>query len=260
MKLNIVPARQGLQWVRQGVRTFRQQPLAFATLFFLFMAVMSVIAMLPWVGTVLVLGLLPSATLGFMVVTREASSGKFPSPALLATALRVGRQEMRSLAALGLLYALAFLCVMWLGSAFDGGQFARFYLAGERLSREQMERPEFQQALWLTTGLNLPLSLLFWHAPALVHWHAVPPAKALFFSLVACLRNVGAYLVFGATWLLAFVLVSQLAIAIVGALAGLEVAVAMLIPMASLFTALIFTSLYYTFDDCFLADQGSPSQ
>ncbi len=29
MKLNIVPARQGLQWVRQGVRTFRQQPLAF---------------------------------------------------------------------------------------------------------------------------------------------------------------------------------------------------------------------------------------
>jgi hypothetical protein len=26
--------------------------------------------------------------------------------------------------------------------------------------------------------LYLPLSLLFWHAPGLVHWHGVPPVKA----------------------------------------------------------------------------------
>ncbi len=260
MKLNIVPARQGLYWARQGARTFRQQPLALASLFLVFMVLMSVISLLPYLGTVLVLGLLPTATLGFMVITRESTGGQFPSPALLAKALRVGQQEARSLVILGLLYALGFLAVMGLGALLDGGLFARFYLAGDKISRAQMAQPEFQQALWMTTALNLPLSLLFWHAPALVHWHQVPPIKALFFSLVACVRNLGAYLVFGLTWLLAFMLVSQVMMLLVAALAGMDAALATLLPLASLFTALIFTSLYYTFDACFRADQGSPSQ
>ena len=41
---------------------------------------------------------------------------------------------------------------------------------------------------------------MFWHAPALVHWHGVPPVKSLFFSLVACLRNFWAFTVFGLAW------------------------------------------------------------
>ena len=44
MKLNIVPARTGTQWVREGVRTFFKQPLAMAGLFFMFMASLSVAA------------------------------------------------------------------------------------------------------------------------------------------------------------------------------------------------------------------------
>ena len=35
MKLNIVPARTGLQWVKLGLRTFMQQPFALTALFFL---------------------------------------------------------------------------------------------------------------------------------------------------------------------------------------------------------------------------------
>ena len=34
VKLNIVPARTGLQWVKLGIRTFLRQPLALAGLFF----------------------------------------------------------------------------------------------------------------------------------------------------------------------------------------------------------------------------------
>jgi len=32
---------------------------------------------------------------------------------------------------------------------------------------------------------------MFWHAPALVHWHGVSPLKSLFFSLVACVPQPG---------------------------------------------------------------------
>ena len=40
MKLNIVPAKTGVLWVRQGIQTFWRQPIALSGLFFIFMAVM----------------------------------------------------------------------------------------------------------------------------------------------------------------------------------------------------------------------------
>ena len=38
MKLHIVPARTGLEWVRLGIRVFWRQPMALAALFFMTMA------------------------------------------------------------------------------------------------------------------------------------------------------------------------------------------------------------------------------
>ena len=60
MKLNIVPARTGAQWVRAGVRTFFKQPLALAGLFFMFMAVISVLAFVPMIGGVVALMAVPA--------------------------------------------------------------------------------------------------------------------------------------------------------------------------------------------------------
>ncbi len=253
MKLNIVPARAGVQWVKLGLRTFFKQPLALTGLFFMFIAVMTLVSMLPLVGSALVLGLLPAATLGFMAATEEASKGKFPMPWILASALRAGRQELRAILILGGLYALSFLCIMGASALVDGGQFARFYLEGGSITRETLNQGDFQGAMWLAMGLNLPLSLVFWHAPALVHWHGVPPVKALFFSFVACVRNLRAYLVFGLIWFSIFMGVIVLTISLVTMIAGAEAAGAAVMPAAMLVMALFFTSLYFTFADCFIA-------
>jgi uncharacterized membrane protein len=78
MKLNIVPARTGIQWVKLGIQTFFRQPLALSGLFFMFMAVMSIASMVPLIGSALALALLPAATLGLMAATQEATRGKFP--------------------------------------------------------------------------------------------------------------------------------------------------------------------------------------
>jgi hypothetical protein len=59
MKLKLVPARTGATWVKLGMKTFFRQPLALAGLFFIFMAVMSVAAMLPVLGLPLAMTLLP---------------------------------------------------------------------------------------------------------------------------------------------------------------------------------------------------------
>ena len=73
MKLNIVPARTGLVWLKLGVSTFFKQPLALSGLFFMYMALISVATIVPFVGSALALTLLPAATLGLMAASWEVT-------------------------------------------------------------------------------------------------------------------------------------------------------------------------------------------
>ena len=255
MKLHIVPARTGITWVQLGVRAFWRQPMALAALFFMTMASMSLATMIPLVGPAIALALLPSATLAMMVASAEAMLGRFPTPAVLLVAFRTGQQRLRDMLVLGALYAVGFLAVMGLSALIDGGQFAKVYLGGAQLTKEIAQSASFQGAMWLAMLLYLPLSLLFWHAPGLVHWHGVPPVKALFFSIVACVRNFGAFLVYGLGWLGVFLL-GGLVVSVVSALlavAGLAGSAAggIMVGAAMMMAAMFFTSVVFTFRDCF---------
>jgi hypothetical protein len=258
MKLKIVPARMGIQWVKLGIQTFFKQPMALAGLFFMFMAAMSVLSIVPLLGNALALALLPGATLGLMAATQEATKGKFPMPSILVSAFRAGRQQMRAMLVLGAIYALGFLLVMGISALIDGGSFARLYLMGGSLSREVVMAPDFQTAMWVSMALYLPLSLLFWHAPALVHWHDVPPVKSLFFSLVACFRNFGAFTVFGLTWMAVFIVVGLGVTTLAAGLGGANAASAVMFPAAMLLAAMFFTSLYFTYRDSFEITEITP--
>lgn len=261
MKLNIVPARTGLQWVKLGIQTFWLQPMALAALFFLSMAVMSLSTLIPFIGPALALALLPTASLVMMVAAAEATQGRMPTPALLLLVFRTGRQRMRAMSVLGALYALGFLLIMGLSALIDGGQFADVYLGGTPLTPEVAQDPAFQSAMWLSMALYLPLSLLFWHAPGLVHWHGVPPVKSLFFSIVACVRNLGAFLVFGLGWLGVFLLAGMLLALVTGLLAGLvgNIASGLMMGAAMVLAAMFFTSVVFTFRDSFAApDRPAP--
>jgi hypothetical protein len=46
--------------------------------------------------------------------------------------------------------------------------------------------------------MAIPVILAFWFAPLLTGWDGVPPQKAVFFSVIACWRNLGAFAVYAA--------------------------------------------------------------
>lgn len=261
MKLQIVPAKQGLVWVKQGIRTFWRQPLAFTGLFFLFMAWVSVLSMVPFIGAALALLVLPAATLGLMVATEQAASGKFPMPTVMLVAFRAGQQRLKAMMVLGGLYALSFLAVMAISALVDGGGFAKVYLANAPITPEVVNDTDFQTAMWLTTIMYVPLSMLFWHAPALVHWHGVPPVKSLFFSAIACWRNLGAFALYLLAWAGVLVAGAVLIVLISSALGGNDLSAAVLMPGALLMAAMFFTSVYFSVKDCFeLPEPGSEHQ
>ena len=251
MQLNIVPARTGLNWARQGIRTFWRQPLAMSGLFFLFMAVVSLVSIVPVIGGALALVLLPALTLGMMAATEAAEDQRFPMPGLLFAALKSGAQR-KGMLQLGAWYALGFLIIMGTSTLVDGGTFARVYLTGANMSPEVVNSASFQAALWVSMVLYIPLAMMFWHAPALVHWQGVAPVKSLFFSFVACWRNLGAFMVYVAAWFGLFIgvaLVSMLATSLLG---DPSLLMAILMPAGLMVAAMFFTSMVYSVRDCFL--------
>lgn len=251
MKLNLVPASQGLTWVKLGMRVFVRQPLAMSGLFFLYILVISVISLVPYVGSVLALAAIPGATLGYMAATHEAIKGKFPMPTLLIAAFRTSRERVSSMLVLGMLYALGFLGCMGLSAIVDGGEFAKLYLLGGKPETEVINKPGFLGAMYLALALYIPVSLAFWHAPALVHWHGLSPAKSLFFSLVACFRNFGAFFLYGVTWF-GLTLSAGLAVTLLGTLiGGATLGGALMMPAILVVASMFFCSLFFTFHDCF---------
>jgi hypothetical protein len=213
------------------------------------------------VGSAVALALLPAATLGLMAASRQASEGRFPMPMVLASAFSAGRQRMRAMLQLGGLYASGFVLVLGFSALFDHGQFARVYMGTLRLTEELALQSDFQLALWAAMALYAPLSMLFWHAPALVHWHGVPPAKSLFFSAMACWKNKGAMLLFGVGWLAVF-LGAGLFTSLVAVLAGNpDVGNWLTLPLVVMMATMFFASSYFSFRDSFIADPlpGDPA-
>lgn len=247
MKLRTVSASTGLLWVRLGVKTFLRQPLAMSGLFFMFMAAVSVLSMVPLLGTALATLLTPAINLGLMSASREAEAGRFPMPTQLLTAFRGGPQKTKGVMSLGGLYGLGLLVILLVAGLLQGSPEVTESMSAEEAMRSVFSSP----ALWIAMVAMLPLQMLFWHAPALLFWHGVPPLKSLFFSLLACWTNKGALLVFILGWTGLFVAFS-LALSLVSALLGGAQAAGLIVYPAVLFMAsMFFTSIWFTFRDSF---------
>lgn len=247
MKLRTVSAATGLQWVRLGVRTFLKQPLAMAGLFFMFMAVVSILAMVPFLGAAISSLLTPAVNLGLMSATREAEAGRFPMPTQLFTAFRGGPDKTRGMMILGGLYGAGLLLILLLASLLDSNTELPSTMSADEAMRAALASP----GLWVAMLAMLPLQMLFWHAPALMFWHNVPPVKSLFFSLMACWANKGALTAFMLGWSALFITFS-LGISLLGAaLGGASAMGVILYPAVLLMASMFFTSIWFSFRDSF---------
>jgi len=260
MRLKHVPAARGVLWVREGFRCFFAQPLGYTAILALVLFAGLVLAQVPWVGPVASLALMPAATLGFLIAGREQRAGRPVHPGYLLSPWK-DRTLRGPLLRLGLLYAVivmgCLLVVEWL----DAGQVEQVIDSVTR-SAEAGTPPQLDPAvasgalvsMMLASGVLSVVSLLFWHAPALVAWDRQPIAKALFASVVACWRGWRAYALMGIAWFaifLIFSVVAQTVLALLGL--GNAIVIAMQ-PAALMFMTAFYASLYANYADTFEPD------
>ena len=264
MKLQTVPASHGAHWVRRGFQVFVKQPMAFAALFAAFMFAVFVFALLPIVGTLLVLALLPLVSLGFMIASRTALDGRFATPRVFIEPLRGPRPQVVAMVQLGLAYAVATFVIMFISDRVDGGAFEALMDAlpaaqkSPQVLADKLAEPGLWFGLLLRLGLAGALSVPFWHAPALIHWDGHGCAKALFSSTVACWRNRSAFVVYSLVWLALVVAVGAGGSLVFGLLGQAQLFALAAVPMSLLLTTVFYASLYFTFIDCFSADAANP--
>jgi hypothetical protein len=258
-KLATVPARQGSVWARQGLRVFFKRPMVFAALFALFMFAVFVLALLPVVGPLLLLGLLPMITLAFMLATQATLAGELPTPAALFRPLRMDRPRRIAMLKLGAVYAVTTFGILALSGMVDGGAFDALMDAlphvqtKPELVNAALADPRLGQGLLLRSVLTSLLSIPFWHAPALVYWGGQGCGQSLFSSTLACWRNKGAFTVYMLTWLSAVVLFATLGSIVFGLLGQLPLFAVAATPFSLMLTTVFYASLYFTFADCFEA-------
>lgn len=259
MKLRIVKASSGLQWFRMGLRTFMRRPMAITGLFFINITVLSLLAQIPLLGIPLALMLVPASTVAMMVAAEQAHEGRFPMPDVILAGFRGGARLTRTLLILGCVYSVGMFVALGASALADGGQLASLYLEGGQPTEAQAQDPSLLLAMLVMVSLLALLSMLLWHAPALAYWHGVGPAKSLFFSMVACLRNFAAFTLYTVAWIGLVLLAIFLALMVAQASGSMEMFLLVLYPAVMLISAMLLTSVYFTFRDCFQSTpEGSP--
>lgn len=251
MRLKVVPISQGLQWVKNGVAVCARQPWGFLGLLGMVVTATVLLSAVPVIGAIVVMGAMPLVWMAFMLASRRVLSGRRISPLLIGELLKEPDARRRWVQ-LGGLYATALMLVIVLGLMLGPGPAAlRDAMESADPGDSLLDSPVLLSSMLWWVGLALPVSLLFWHTPALVYWGRVPVGKALFFSAVASWRNLGAFAVYGACWAMLQFGVN----AVVRALSVVIPSPALLTVtalMASLWVlSAFYASLYFSVVDCF---------
>ena len=249
MQARRLTAQEGILWLYAGLRIYRANPPLMITLTFSYLFMMLGISMIPVVGTI-------AANLGlpFLVVMvangcRAIDEGHSrPLPAsVLIDGLAHHRPALLTLGGINLVGSVIALIV--------GRGISNALGAPDSLEPGQSSPLDVLKVMGPPFLISVPMLLAFWFSPLLTAWQGVPPAKSLFFSFAACMRNWPAFGAFGGTALTLGLVVPGLLLAIPAMLLPVLAGVLSIILGAALMFVLapvLMTSIYVGYRDIFL--------
>jgi hypothetical protein len=199
MKLNSVDPKEGFTWIRQGIWLFKQNPLGFLMLVFMYVFVAQLAVLIPVIGVFVVLLLTPTLSVGFMTACRQAIQKERIRPTVYLTALQSTPLVRKRILQLGLVYAALIITLSFILS-----MLVDFELLIPLITNDKPITPEVISQIYLILFfgglLYVPVAMLMWFSPVLVAWEDMPVAQAIFSSAIACWANRGAFFLYLAVW------------------------------------------------------------
>lgn len=245
-----LPARSGWLWVKEGFALFRKQPAEMSTLFLAYMFLMLAIGILPLLGQILPLVLVPVFSIAFMQACVYIEKGKKVYPSVLLAGFR--SPQFRSLLILGVIYLLAAIVAIAASVVIDGGVFWEIMSGGKKLDAETIRGSSMSTAMMFAALVYTPAAMAFWYAAPLIAWQKMGVGKALFYSFFAVKRSATAFLVYGLAWVVIGVLLPAILSSVLALLFGQAfVVMLVLLPLSLILTVVMYCSFYPTYTHVF---------
>jgi len=253
-----LPAKSGWLWVKEGFALFRKQPAEMSTLFMAYMFLMLVVGLVPLLGQVLPLFLVPIFSIGFLQACANIERGQRVFPNLLLTGFRSPARNR--LLQLGVLYLLAAILAVAVSSIVDGGVFWQAMSGQRGLEAETVRDSNMVLAMLFAATVYTPAAMAFWYAAPLIAWQEMGVAKAIFYSFFAVRRQGRAFLVYGLAWVALGVFLPVLASLVIALLFEKAIITVMvLLPLSIVLTVVMYCSFYPTYTHVFGKPDPAPA-
>ena len=193
MNTRHVAALDGWRWIKGGFELFRLNPAIWITLFLIYVLIAMVLTIIPVVGPIVLNLLAPVFMAGFMLGCQALQSGE----ELEINHLFAGfKQNTSQLITVGGIYLTGIIIVA--GVMFIiGGSALLISSSKPATSIDPAAAESILVGVLIGIGLLIPLIMAYWFAPVLVLFHGTSAVDAMKLSFSACLKNIGAFTVYG---------------------------------------------------------------
>ena len=251
MNLNLVTTQEGYVWVRQGVWLFKQNPLGFLMLVFMYVFIAQLAVMIPLAGVFAVLILTPALSVGFMTACRQTIQKERIVPTVYLAAFRSTNTEVKKrILHLGLVYAVMIFAMSLIAS-----MVIDFQTLLPLITNDKPITPEIMQTLYYSLLIGgiiyIPIAMLMWFAPVLVAWADMSPTKAMFASWVACWTNKGAFFYYITIWSVVLIAIPLVLGMLMSALGLSQYASFVVAPLSMAGLTVMYCSFFATWKGCF---------
>lgn len=234
MQTQHLASQHGWAWIKQGYALFMKAPLLWIVLLVICLVAAVALSNVPVVGEPLVSLLMPVVLVGLMAGARALQNGEELELAHLFSGFQHHTTQLVTLGGIALVGQFVIFGAMLM---VGGGT-----LVGIMMSHDPVTDPDVMTQAISGAGFAVLLGLVLFSilmmamqfAPMLVYFNNIAPIEALKLSLRAFLNNVGAMLVYGATFI------------VLAILASLPMMLGWLVLMP-----IVFTSLYASYSDIF---------
>jgi uncharacterized membrane protein len=190
METRSVNAGQGWQWIVQGFGLFRQSPVIWIALFFVYLLIGMVMSIVPVFGPIVLNLLAPVFMAGFMLGCREIENGE----ELEINHLFAGfKRNTSQLITVGGIYLAGLIVILGIVFMLTGGAGLGAMTSGRMFGEDVLATAAsggFLLASLVGLAVLVPLMMAYWFAPTLVVFHDMKAVDAMKASFFACLRNI----------------------------------------------------------------------
>lgn len=244
-----LPAFTGWLWVKEGFALFRKQPAEISSLFLGYMLLMVGIGLIPVVGQLMRLILVPVFAMSFMQACADIEQGRKVYPNLLLYGFR--SPAFRDLVKLGGLSLVAAVIAVGASALVDGGVFWKIMSGSQELDEATLREANLSLSMMVAALVYAPAGMAFWYAAPLVAWQRMGVLKACFYSFFAVRANFRVFIVYGLCWVAIGVLVPALASGVAGLVLGAFAGRVLLLTLSLVLTVIMYCSFYPTYTHVF---------